>query len=80
MYNPSLQDIGGLERERAHFNLNWQGEDNKLPPPPPLECTRGACIFQFSRERGYFWAVVSERFPEKKQEKGIFVVVGNFQW
>ena len=41
-------------------------------PPPPLECTGAACVFQFSRERGYFGPIVSGRLSRQKQKRGCF--------
>ena len=46
------------------------------PPPPPYTHTRihnsAACVFPFSRGRGYFRAVVSGRFPKKAGERCYF--------
>ena len=39
--------------------------------PAPTRMHEGAaCVFPFSRERRYFLAVVSGRFPEKAQKRG----------
>ena len=49
-------------------------------PPPPRMHEGAACVFPFSRERGYFLALVSERFPEKARKRGCFVIANDNQY
>ena len=62
----------GISTWGGDFEL---GDCEKPGSPAPLKCTKGprACVFPFSRERGYFWAVCLGKISQESLGNGVFL-------